>query len=76
MSASHYFPLYTDAPAACVTGPWGPAKHIHLELTSHAGPRAPAVLVSCTNDQLAAIAKAILAHLEKQEAGDFEKEVA
>lgn len=29
-----------------------------------------------SNDQLADIAKAILAHLEKQEAGDFEKEVA
>jgi hypothetical protein len=29
-----------------------------------------------TNDQLAAIAKAILAHLERQEQGDFEQEVA
>jgi hypothetical protein len=72
MSASTYFPLYLDAPSARVTGPWGPAAHVHLELTSSAHLRSPTVSVSCTNEQLADIARAILAHLEKQEQGDFD----
>jgi hypothetical protein len=72
MSASTYFPLYANAPTPRVTGPWGPANHLHLEFTSSPDLRAPTVSVSCTNEQLAELASVILRHLERQEAGDFD----
>jgi hypothetical protein len=73
MSATINFHIDDEAPAARIGGPYGDETTFAIELRTVGACR---INVFGNNDQLAAIAKAILAHLERQEQGDFEQEVA
>lgn len=77
MSATIHFHLEDDA-AAPVVRPqhYEPTAGGCLTLCTAREYHGAELKVWASNAQLAAIAKAILAHLEAQEAGDFEKEVA
>lgn len=77
MSATIHFHLEHDAAAPVVTPQhYEPTGGGILKLCTAREYHGADLKVWASNDQLAAIAKAILTHLEQQEAGDFEQEVA
>lgn len=75
MSAQINFHLEPDAEAPVVDSGYRAGRSC-LTLYTNGKYRGADLSIYASNDQLAAIAKAILAHLERQEAGDFETEVA
>jgi hypothetical protein len=74
MSATIDFSLEARSPEPTVGGPFSGYTCLMLQAGSHV--QSPTLKLFAKDDQLAAIAKAILAHLERQEQGDFEQEVA